>query len=467
MLKLMIASLVLASLPAVVAAAPTESTFTAGRLGKITVYAPEGPPTSVVLFISGDGGWNLGVVDMARHLQGWGALVAGVDITAYLQALRVSGDACLYPAADFEELSHALQRRAGIRDYRTPIVVGYSSGATLAYALAAQAPPGTFAGSISVAFCTDLEVARPWCKGAGLGAGPTADKKGVLFQPTTNLKTPWVVLHGEVDQVCGNSAVEQFAAQIPDASVILLPKVGHGFSVEANWLPQFRESFLKLVTASADPPVTAGNVSDLPLVEVPAQAGDSNRLAVLLTGDGGWAGMDRDVADQLSAAGIPVVALSTLRYFWNERQPDEVARDLDRIIGHYLAAWRKQQVLLIGYSFGANVLPLVTSRLSPASRASLATLNLIAPARNGSLEIHVANWIPGSTPEGTPLKPEFSKLAGVRTLCVYGAEEKESLCPELSGAGIRTVQLPGGHHFDADLPALVREIISFPKSGPR
>ena len=36
------------------------------ELGPITVYQPTGTPRGVALLISGDGGWNRGVIDMAR-----------------------------------------------------------------------------------------------------------------------------------------------------------------------------------------------------------------------------------------------------------------------------------------------------------------------------------------------------------------------------------------------------------------
>ena len=35
------------------------------------VYLPEGKPKSVAMFLSGDGGWELGVINMARALPGW------------------------------------------------------------------------------------------------------------------------------------------------------------------------------------------------------------------------------------------------------------------------------------------------------------------------------------------------------------------------------------------------------------
>ena len=65
--------------------------------GRVAVYAPTRAPDQVVLFISGDGGWNLGVVPMAERLRDLGALVVGIDMRTFsegsrrLKGLRVSG----------------------------------------------------------------------------------------------------------------------------------------------------------------------------------------------------------------------------------------------------------------------------------------------------------------------------------------------------------------------------------------
>ncbi|RML38706.1 hypothetical protein APX70_02983, partial [Pseudomonas syringae pv. maculicola] len=43
--------------------------------------------------------------------------------------------------------------------------------------------------------------------------------------------------------------------------------------------------------------------------------------------------------------------------------------------------------------------------------------------------------------------------------CVYGIEEKkDSGCTDTTAVG-EAVQLPGGHHFDEDYPALAKRLI--------
>ncbi len=60
-----------------------------------------------------------------------------------------------------------------------------------------------------------------------------------------------------------------------------------------------------------------------------------------MSGDGGWAGIDQAVAAALSARGIPVVGLDSLRYYWTARTPSGVASDTDRMIRYYLAHFGK------------------------------------------------------------------------------------------------------------------------------
>ena len=119
-----------------------ETHLPAGRFGKVTVYIPEGTPQSVAIFLSGDGGWNLGVVSMAHALTDMGAVVIGVDIRKYLGALGKASQRenapCQLIAGDFENLSHQIQKEIGLFVYHVPVLIGYSSGATVVYATLVQ-----------------------------------------------------------------------------------------------------------------------------------------------------------------------------------------------------------------------------------------------------------------------------------------------------------------------------------------
>lgn len=243
--------------PAAFAAAPIEP-LTHGRFGEIHVYQSAAAPRDVVLFLSGDGGWNLGVVTMAQHLADQGALVAGIDIRHYLQQLEQSPDQCVSPSADASDLSHFLQSKLALSQYLEPTLVGYSSGATLVYATLLQAPAGTFKGALSIGFCPDLDLKKPLCKGSGVESTPRHSAQGVLqgvdISPARALPAKWISLQGQLDQVCPYAATQKFIAKVNGGEMILLPKVGHGYSVEKNWLPQFEAAYRRITAGEPNKP---------------------------------------------------------------------------------------------------------------------------------------------------------------------------------------------------------------------
>jgi len=445
-----------------------------GRFGTVTLYRETPHPGHVVLFISGDGGWNKGVVDMARELASLDALVVGIDIRTYLQALDKSGDACLYPAWDLVALSQYIQKKLDFPSYHIPSLVGYSSGATLTYAVLAQSSADTFQGGISLGFCPDLDVAKPFCRSHGLTSTANPKSSGILFNPVKEISNPWVVFQGAIDQVCDAAATEQFVHQVKGADLVLLPKVGHGYSVPKNWLPQLREKFRQMsassvktekeneITAakSASTAAEAPGISDLPLIEVPASGAPTDTMAFIASGDGGWASLDKQVAGVLASEGIPVVGMDTLQYYWHPHPPEESARALERILRHYLAIWGKHKVLLIGYSFGADVLPFMASRLPAELKARVGMIALIGPGIDTSFEFHIGDWLGKERADAVAIQPELEKLRGQTILCIYGAKESQSLCPLLPEGLARLDKRPGRHHLGGAYKAIAAKILA-------
>ncbi len=462
--------------PAATSPAPPTETLSYGRFGKVWLYRKTPHPSHVALFFSGDGGWNLGVVDMAQILAAQDTLVVGISVPYYMQKLNASKESCLYPASDLEFLSKYVQKKLGFPDYEPPVLVGYSSGATLAYAALAQAPPSTFKGAISMGFCPDLPLAHPFCAGHGIASDPGPKGKGIVFRPTSTLEQPWVAFQGTIDQVCFKDDVVKYTAQVKNSRTILLPDVGHGFSKANKWAPQFREAFQSIVAdkgpakgaaaaSSAPAPKGTPSVAGLPLVEVPAKGQGGKTLAVILSGDGGWASIDKDVAGALAAKGIPVVGWNSLQYFWSAKTPEVASKDLERILRHYLAAWNKEEVLLVGYSFGADVLPFFTNRLPADLIGKIRLLALLGPGKTADFEFHVTDWLGGGS-KGQPVLPEVRKLAGhPPVLCLYGSQESDSLCPQITAPLGKAQVLPGAHHFGGDYDALAALILKEAQGG--
>jgi type IV secretory pathway VirJ component len=461
--------IVLGMLTTAVRAAPT--TLSYGRFGMLSIDRPAGEAKDFVIFLSGDGGWNLGVVSMATRLRDKGAIVVGVDIRHYLAELEKAADKCVSPDVDFENLSHYLQSKLGIQHYLQPTLVGYSSGATLVYATLAESPDGLFKGALSLGFCPDLDLVKPMCRGEGVEAAPRRDAKGVLkgvnFLPAKKLAGRWISLQGESDQVCPAPATQKFMGEVPGAEIVMLPKVGHGYSVEKNWMPQYEAAYGRItaIPERKAGAVLAAPVADLPLTVVEAAPGTSSPyFAVFLSGDGGWVGLDRGVADELAKRGIAVVGWDSLQYFWSARTPQGAAADLDRVLRHYAGAWGKTRALLVGYSQGADTMPFMVNRLPAVTHSMVGLTALLGISDSALFEFHLANWI-GDPGGGLPTRPELSRWSGAPYVCIYGEEDTESVCAQVGAHNGTAVKLPGGHHFGGSYPEIATEILAhLPKS---
>ena len=202
---------------------------------------------------------------------------------------------------------------------------------------------------------------------------------------------------------------------------------------------------LAAAAAQADVPLKAGDDGTLEFqVTQP-----SRTLVVFVSGDGGlWGDLDVQLAKRMVQEGYAVVGLDTRMWFAQERQATEVAARLAGMMRVYMARSHATRVVLAGYSYGADVLPIAYNRLAPDYRARVAAMVLIAPTRQTMLQVTLAERT-GLITGDISLAPEYAKLPIASVVCVYGHDEAaEAGCtlPELKNAV--SIELPGGHHFD-------------------
>ena len=443
--------------------------------GPATAYVPNRPPDAVVVFVSGDGGWNLGVVDMARRLATH-SLVIGISFPALRRAVT-SQNGCWYPAGDLEVIARNAQKQLGLPEYHKPILLGYSSGATLVYAALAGAPAGTFAGAVSLGFCPDLEVPRKVCTAPGWKPTYAELKHVSWLPPHSQLPGKWYLLHGVQDQVCSPDATRAFVTGMGGTHLMVLEKTGHGFSRPEHWQAQLDAAIAAL--SKPKPAVVAPAATDaariareLQALELPLEITvppASRAFLVFVSGDGGWAALDRGVAEALYQRGVAVVGLSAIRYFWHAKTPAQLAADLRRILQVLSEAGKP--IVAGGYSFGAEVVPVALARAVSAGRTGLAGIVAIAPAQTASFEIDPLDWIRTPAETGFRVAPAFASL-GIPILCVRPANEPESACTALAAGVGEVVTLPGSHHFNgryADVAAAIARFVTriSPAAGVR
>ena len=214
-----------------------------------------------------------------------------------------------------------------------------------------------------------------------------------------------------------------------------------------------------------------------PVPGVQAPTGKDDVLTILYSGDGGWADLDKQLGTAFAARGIPVLGINTFKYFWRSRSPDVAAEQLDTLITESLAKWHKRRVWLVGFSFGADVLPTLIDKLGPAARSRITQLVLLSPSRDTTFEIQFEGYMVAQgrfkafvktlsekfnkVPDYPALPPVVALNNPFPVVCYYGKDDADdSLCTEQGLPTWVTVHgEAGGHHFDEGYQRLAGQMI--------
>ncbi len=411
------------------------------RLGTVTIVRPTGPPVGLVVIFADIGSKAPPSPESLKALAEAGQAVAVVATEGYLAALNRSASRCVRASEDLAALKTQLMQRLPLAPHASVVLAGAGPAGALAYGVLAQSRAGEFSGAVSFQFNPDLPGQRPLCPGAPYEKTPG----GYRYLPVEPLNGFWRIATPSPD----DAALRPYARNHPE---IIFPLRDYD---------DLTSAVISVLADRQNPSADgSGGIADLPLVPLPCDH-PGKTMAVIYSGDGGWRDLDKQIGGELQRAGIPVVGVDTLRGFWHRQTPDAAADGLGRIIDHFVQVWRTPDVLLVGYSFGADVIPFMVNRLEPATREHIRLISLLALSHDADFEIHVSGWLSRSaSADAMPLAPELRGLDPARVQCFLGVEEEdESGCTDPSLARAEIIKTPGGHHFDGDYRKLARRII--------
>ncbi len=416
-------------------------------LGRVTVYRPAGAVRGLVILLSDKVGWSAQDRSLARRLQADGALVTGVPTPDFLHALsRQHG--CINPNYAIIDLARDIQHRLNLPIYMKPILMGRGQGGALAYATLAAGPSGSYHAAFSIGFGSFLPGHGQWCKSGTLHMTSRRQPTGWTLMPAASLPSPWIVALGPGDA---------------SLSPAYWKDVEGGKAIDVATGPDGDGHISQLVTPFLNPPPDGGIASlpaDMPITVVTDPAAPhGDGMAILYSGDGGWVGLDRDVANELAKRGIPVVGLDSLSYFWSQRTPKGAAADLAPVIRAYSNQWQRPHVIMLGYSFGADVLPHIVAHLPSDVRGRITGMAMLGLSPSADFQFHLSSWLNMSDNNAYPTVPAIARLRGLPMLCIMGQAETDSACPSIPPGIVQVVSVPGGHHFDRNAALLAQQII--------
>ena len=197
-------------------------------------------------------------------------------------------------------------------------------------------------------------------------------------------------------------------------------------------------------------------------VEISASKGTRSDLIVYLTGDGGWNRFSRTFMNEFERQGYGVVSLNSYEYFKDKKSPSVLARDIGTISTDYLKEWNKTSLIIVGYSFGADVASFLPGYLSAQLKGKVKKIALLSPSASTDFVVRITDLLGfGDNENGEyKVKPQIEETK-LPMVCIFGKNEALLLKKSLENNDLISVyELPGGHHFDDNFDGLIHIITS-------
>lgn len=195
----------------------------------------------------------------------------------------------------------------------------------------------------------------------------------------------------------------------------------------------------------------------LPIVA--READGEGPLALVLTGDGNWAGFERTLADSLTKYGSPVLGVKMRTYLEQVRTPDQAASDTALALRTWLERWHRDHIVVIGYSRGANIAPFVIRRLPQDLRTAIIGVALIGLEDHAGFQFHLEDLIADRhRPTDLDVAPELEAMRDMDVICIHGGGEKHGRCTGADG-WMRVFQHGGGHRVAGEADGATSSII--------
>ncbi len=180
-------------------------------------------------------------------------------------------------------------------------------------------------------------------------------------------------------------------------------------------------------------------------------------LLIYFSGDGGFNAFSNALCDDFSKNGYNVIALNSKSYFWKKKTSQQTAAFIEPYIQKYFKERRQQSVALIGYSFGADVMPFVYNSLPQAIQKITNKIILLAPSPTTDFEVHMLDMAGSSTTYNMDVAAEINKI---QSASVYIINSNKSDFPvnKVKIKNAYTTIINSSFHFDKNLQALLPSI---------
>ena len=205
--------------------------------------------------------------------------------------------------------------------------------------------------------------------------------------------------------------------------------------------------------------IVAVQNNNLPVEEWTSPA--QTPFVLYITGDGGFNSFSNSLCTEINQQGYSITAVDAKNYFWDKKTPVQSASDIGNYLEQQMAGRKNQQIVLAGYSFGADVLPFIANKLSSIVKKKIISIVLLSPSTSTDFEIHWFDIFGGSKKRSMNVVTEINSISNIQTAAIFGSDETDFPVNDIHLKNFNYQYLPGGHHFDGNITEVVKTMSKY------
>lgn len=179
-----------------------------------------------------------------------------------------------------------------------------------------------------------------------------------------------------------------------------------------------------------------------------------------ITGDGGFNSFSTDLSTAINNAGYPITSLNAKSYFWQKKTAEQTSSDIVNYLEIQLKKRKNQQIVLVGYSFGADVIPFIVNKLPESMKKKLINVVLLSPSTSTDFEIHYSDMLGTPKKSSMDVVAEINKMGNQKTFILFGNDENGFPDKEIVLKNVVITSLIGGHHYDGNTAEVAKIIMA-------
>lgn len=179
-------------------------------------------------------------------------------------------------------------------------------------------------------------------------------------------------------------------------------------------------------------------------------------IVFYISGDAGFNTFSKNLGKELHAFGYDVFALNTKAYFWDQKTPEETSLDIENYINKQLEGRKDQKVIIVGYSFGADVTPFVYNRFSESLKNKVQKVFIIGPSKSNDFKIHLEEYFGQEIKGSLPVVPEINRMGNVPLMVILSDFEFANFPYQqiTLGSNYQMRHIVGNHHYGGNTQML-------------